>query len=113
MEAKWQARPIANSDLLVFSGKVGGKAEWSRGLLISYSGFTQDGLDAFSRGRPTNVVCMSDVDLNHIILGKLSLVDVLDRKVRHAGETNEAFASVQKLFPKILQPCNASRRAFP
>ena len=100
MEAKWQAQPIGNSELLVFSGKVSGKAEWTRGLLVSYSGFSQDGLQAFSRGRQTNVVCMSGIDLRCIVLGKLSLVDVLDRKVRHAAETNDAFAPVQRLFPQ-------------
>lgn len=46
VEAKWHNEPIGQEALLVFSGKVAGKAEWSRGLLISYSGFTQDGLEA-------------------------------------------------------------------
>ncbi len=95
--ARW---PANNTDLLAFHGKVGGKAEWSRGLFISYSGFTAVGLEAFSRGRQTNLVCMSGVDLHCVVAGRLSLVDVLDRKVRYAAETNQAFAPVQKLFPE-------------
>jgi hypothetical protein len=92
--------PLGNAELLIFSGKVGGKAEWSRGLLVSYSGFTRVGLEAFGRGRKTNSVCMSGVDLRCTVTGRLSLIEVLDRKVRHAAETNEAFAPVQKLFPE-------------
>ena len=101
LEAKWQARPIGNAELLTFHGKVAGKAEWSRGLFISYSAFTSDGLEAFGRGRNTNFVCMSGVDLRHIVLGRLSLLDVLDRKVRRAAETNQAFVPVQQLFPEF------------
>jgi hypothetical protein len=100
LEAKGQEAPLGNAELLIFSGKVTGKAEWSRGLLVSYSGFTGDGLEAFGRGRKTNIVCMSGVDLRCTVTGRLSLIDVLNRKVRHAAETNEAFAPVQKLFPE-------------
>lgn len=100
LEARWREVPAGNADLVVFSGKVASKAEWSRGLFISYSGFTGDGLEAFSRGRQTNIVCMSGVDLRCVVTGRLSLVDVLDRKVRYAAETNQAFAPVQKLFPE-------------
>ena len=34
--------------LVSFLGKVSGKTAWSRGLHLSYTGFTPDGLEAFT-----------------------------------------------------------------
>ena len=48
LEAKWHNQPIGQSDLLAFAGKVEGKAQWSRGLFISYSGYSTDGLGAYA-----------------------------------------------------------------
>ena len=101
VEAKWHNAPLGLEPLLVFSGKVERKAEWSRGLLISYSGFTQDGLKAFAQGRRTNIICMDSIDLYYILHGKLDLRVVLERKVRYAAETNQAYVSVRELFPNI------------
>lgn len=98
LEAKWQDPLVGNGPLLEFSAKVGGKAQWARGLFVSYSGFTRDGLEAFCRGRQTNIVCMDGFDLYGILSGKLDLVVVIDRKVRRAAETNQAFISVRDLF---------------
>jgi len=58
VEAKWHDKPIDQGELLVFHGKVGGKSSWSRGLFVSYNGFTPDGLIAFSKGRSTNMIGM-------------------------------------------------------
>ena len=99
VEATWRNTPVGEGKLLAFSGKVAGKAKWSRGLLISYSGFSQKGLDAFVRGKPTNLVCMDGLDLYSILQGKLDLRNVLTQKVRRAAETNEAFVPVRELFP--------------
>lgn len=99
VEATWRNIPVGEEELLAFSGKVAGKAKWSRGLLISYSGFSQGGLDAFARGKPTNIVCMDGLDLFSILQGKLDLRNVLAQKVRRAAETNEAFVPVRNLFP--------------
>jgi Restriction endonuclease len=99
VEAKWENHKIGQSDLLSFSGKVEGKAQWSRGLFISYSGFTEDGLEAFARGKSTRIICMDGFDLHCILSQGLSLAEVVNRKMRRAGETNQAFASVRGLFP--------------
>lgn len=101
VEATWQSEKIGQEKLLTFSGKVSGKAQWSRGLLISYSGFSSAGLDAFSVGKPTNIICMDGLDLYHILEDKLDILSVLERKVRRAAETNRAYVSVKELFPNI------------
>jgi hypothetical protein len=102
LEAKWQDLQVGNGRLLEFSGKVGGKAQWARGLFVSYSGFTADGLEAFARGRQTNIVCMDGLDLYGILSGRLDLVQVIERKVRRAAETNQAFVSVRDLFELVV-----------
>jgi hypothetical protein len=99
VEAKWQNAPTGQSDLLSFSGKVEGKAQWSRGIFISYSGFSQDGLEAFARGKSTRIVCMDGFDLHCVLTHGLNLAEVIASKVRRAGETNDSFVSVRDLFP--------------
>ena len=99
VEAKWRNEPTGQSDLLSFSGKVEGKAQWSRGVFISYSGFSPDGLEAFARGKSTRIVCMDGFDLHCVLSHGLNLGEVIAAKVRRAGETNDAFVSVKDLFP--------------
>ena len=71
LEARWRNDKVANSDLLTFSGKVGGKAQWSRGLFVSYAGFSEDGLHAFGQGRQTNMIGLNGLDLFHVLSGNL------------------------------------------
>lgn len=97
VEAKWHGPLIAAADLLTFSAKVDGKAAWSRGLFISMSGFTPDGIDAFGRGRRTNLICMDGLDLYEVLSRRVSLVAVLDAKARRAAETNAAYVPVREL----------------
>lgn len=101
LEARWQNREAGNSDLLTFAGKVSGKAQWSRGLFVSYSGFSPDGLKAFGRGRRTNLIGINGLDLHHILSGTLDLREVLQRKVRRAAETNRVFVPVRELFDNV------------
>lgn len=101
VEAKWQDAKIGQADLLILSGKVDGKAEWSRGLFISYSGFSDDGLRAFASGRRTGIICMDGLDLAQILSGGLSLIDVIQRKKRRAAETGSAFVPVRDLFSSV------------
>jgi len=99
VEAKWENQKTGQSDLLSFSGKVEGKAQWSRGVFISYTGFTEDGLEAFARGKSTRIICMDGLDLYGVLSCGLKLAEVVNRKMRRAGETNQAFVSVRDLFP--------------
>ncbi|MDX8469791.1 restriction endonuclease [Mesorhizobium sp. VK25A] len=97
VEAKWHGPQIGFADLMTFSGKVGGKASWSRGLFVSNSGFTAEGLEAFARGRQTNLICVDGLDLYEVLDGRVSLTDVLRHKDRRAAETNRAFVPVRDL----------------
>lgn len=97
VEAKWHGPQIGFADLMTFSGKVGGKASWSRGLFVSNSGFTGEGLEAFARGRQTNLICADGLDLYEVLSRRVSLIDVLEEKARRAAETNRSFVAVRDL----------------
>lgn len=97
VEAKWQDGQTGQSDLLVLREKTEGKAQWSRGLFVSHGGFTNDGLEAYSRGRATNLIGMSGQDIFFILDGAMSLPDALRKKIRIAGETGRFYVSVQEL----------------
>lgn len=97
IEAKWQNTPVSNAELLVFHGKVGGKATWARGIFISYSGFTRDGLDAFSRGRTTNLIAIDGLDLSYVLEGKILLVELIRLKARRAAEEGRIMVSAKEL----------------
>lgn len=98
LEAKWQAKPTSQDDLLIFRGKVESKSTWSRGLFVSISGFTQDGIAAFARGRATNIIGMTGQDLFFVMSGEISFIDAVTRKVRRAAETGEFYVPVFDLL---------------
>jgi len=96
IEAKWQSKLVDISDLHTFHGKIEQKAMWTRGLIVSHAGFSEDGLHAFGRGK--RVICMDGFDLYETLDRQIPLNHVLERKVRRAGETGDVFARVRDLF---------------
>lgn len=96
LEAKWHGPRIGAEELHAFCGKINQKAAWSRGLFISESGFTQEGLDAFGKSKP--VICMDGLDLHDALSRRLSLEEVLRRKARRAAESGAVFVAVRDLF---------------
>lgn len=96
LEAKWQNSPTGVADLHTLKGKLGEKASWSRGLFVSNSGFSSDGLQAFGRGK--RLVCVDGFDLSEMLRLRISIIDVLEAKVRRAAETGNPFTSVRDLF---------------
>jgi hypothetical protein len=97
LEAKWHGQPIGVAELHTFHGKLEQKAAWTRGLFVSNSGFTDDGLVAFGRGK--RVICMDGLDLYEMLDREIPLNQVLGRKVRRAAETGSPFLRVRDLFP--------------
>ncbi|HKI60859.1 MAG TPA: restriction endonuclease [Mariprofundaceae bacterium] len=96
LEAKWHGHPIGVADLHTFHGKIEQKAAWTRGLFVSNSGFTDDGLIAFGRGK--RVICMDGLDLYEMLDREIPLTQILERKVRRAAETGAPFVRVRDLF---------------
>jgi hypothetical protein len=98
VEAKWQAEPISQKDLLIFNGKVESKSAWTRGLFISYSGYSKDGLSAFARGRRTAIIGMDGNDIALILDGHISLTEAIRKKLRRSSETNDFFVPLAELI---------------
>jgi hypothetical protein len=91
-----EAEQTSTGDLHALHGKVCQKAAWARGLFVSYIGFSEQGLQAFGRGK--RVICLDGADLAEAFMRALPLPDVLNRKVRRAAETGPAFVRVRDLF---------------
>lgn len=97
-EAKWQNAQTGVADLHAFHGKLEQKASWTRGLFVSNSGFTEDGLAAFGRGK--RLVCVDGLDLYDIMHRGIPLGEALERKIRRAAETGYPFARIRDLYPQ-------------
>ena len=95
LEARWRNAKVDVETLRAFNAKVEDKANWSRGLIISQSGFTADGLHAFGRGK--SVVCMDGLDLHEVLSRGLNLAEIIALKVRRAAETGVAYVAVRDL----------------
>lgn len=95
LEAKWRAAPSNANDLHAFEGKCTQRQIWSRGLFVSYNGFSPEAFDAFT---PRSTVLMSGEDIHHSLELNLPLGDVLDAKLRDMTDRNAPFARVRDLF---------------
>ncbi len=102
LEAKWQNPLTDAADLRAFHGKVEEKAAWSRGLFISYSGFSEDGLFAFGRGK--KVICMDGRDIHEALSRSIPLDKVIIEKARQAASQGPIFKRVSDMLDQ-LAPC--------
>ncbi len=96
IEAKWHGNKIGVAELHSFHGKLEQKAAWTRGIFVSNSGFTDDGILAFGRGK--RVICIDGLDLYEMLDGEIPWKRVLELKVRRAAETGLPFIRVRELF---------------
>lgn len=99
VEAKWQSQKTSAQDLHVFQAKLDQKAVWARGVFISWQGFSKDAFMAW--GRNKSVICVSGYDLFHMLSNNISLIELLERKIRHAAEKGEYYKNIDELFPHI------------
>lgn len=97
LEAKWHNAPTDNGPLFILQGKVEQKAAWTRGLLVSYAGFSPGAFVAWGKGK--SVICMDGLDIFDALNRHIPLDLVIDRKARHVAETGVAFVPVRELFP--------------
>ena len=97
IEAKWQVKPCNNADLTVFQGKIIRKSSWTRGIMISMNGFSEDSFVAFGKGIPTNLITIDGQDIYALLYKKIALPDGLRKKIRWAAETGEIAKSFFEL----------------
>lgn len=95
VEAKWHNRQIDAAMLHGFQGKLLERPDWTRGLYVSYGGFTGDSFDAFTARR---LIMMDGTDIYHAVNRRLDLAEVIRKKARHHAERRQPFAKVTDLF---------------
>lgn len=95
LEAKWTNALVDASVLRSFNAKVEEKAAWTRGLIVSQNGFSEEGLAAFGTGK--SLICMDGLDLYETMKQGYNFADVVALKVRRAAETGKPFIPVREL----------------
>jgi hypothetical protein len=96
VEARWRKEATSAADMLVLRGKAE-KSQWTRGLFISINGFSDLASATLAIGRKANLIAMSGQDLTLILERHWSLHDALRAKLRHTGETAEAYKPLAEL----------------
>lgn len=97
LEAKWTNKAIGKSDLVVFNEKVSSKSGFTRGLYISFSGYTSGALASLSNGRVVKTVLMTVAELAIVLSQQRDLADVLWSKVRALAEEGDFNKSVLEI----------------
>ena len=97
LEAKWTNKKIDKADLVVFNEKVSSKSGFTRGLFISFSGFSDEALTTFANGRKVRIVLMTVQELAIALSRKLDFTKVLSAKVRALAEEGDFNKSILSL----------------
>jgi len=95
LEAKWVKDPISASDLYSFKGKVDGKLAGTRGVFISMSGFSDNAPESLTRGKQLTSILVDHSDMEVIFKEQATFKQVLDFKIRQAGETGKPYVPYQ------------------
>ena len=97
IEAKWTEKPVDPAQVRNFRTKVHDKLDSTLGLMISMAGFTDQAVETASGGGRMLVILMDGQELVRILEGFDDLVEVLQRKLRHAAESGRAMYRVGEL----------------
>ena len=97
LEAKWTNKQISKADLIVFNEKVSSKSGFTRGLFISFSGFSDEALATFANGRSVRIVLMTVQELAIALSRNLDFTKILSAKVRALAEEGDFNKSIFSL----------------
>jgi len=101
LEAKWQDKAITEADILVLDGRVLGHSTIGRGIFVTAGCFSQDGISAYRRLRPSSIVGIDGQDLYFVLENLLPLDEVLRFKIRRLVETGEFHYPVAKFATQL------------
>jgi hypothetical protein len=97
LEAKWQTALTPRKELDAFAAKVAEKIENTLGLFISINGVEPAAIEKHS-GRGSVMIVMDGSDLYAVLEGRIDLVALLRRKLRHAAQTDEIMLPVASVL---------------
>jgi Restriction endonuclease len=95
VEAKWHNKPVNGAMLHGFQGKLLERPDWTRGLYVSYGGYSAESFDAFTARR---IIMMDGTDIYYALNRRLDLGRVIAMKARYHAERRQPFARVTDLF---------------
>jgi hypothetical protein len=98
-EAKWEQKVISREQLDVFASKVSRKLENTLGLFLAINGFSKDGVDIHSGGRP-QFLLMTGADLMAVLEGEIDFISLLRRKKSHAAQTGQILLEIHQFYSK-------------
>ncbi|NOI54725.1 restriction endonuclease [Vibrio crassostreae] len=91
IEAKWHSKKLPVSDVYSFKGKVDGKLSGTKGLFISWSGYSNECSDALSLGKDLNVILFDSSDIE--VADKVGWKKVITDKLMFASLYGQVYAS--------------------
>lgn len=94
LEAKWTSSKISKSDLVVFNEKVSSKSAYTRGLFISYSGYTDEALQTFAIGRTVRIILLSVDELAIAFERNIKIKDLISTKMRFLAEEGDFYKHI-------------------
>lgn len=96
LEAKWHRAKTDAEKLHAFQGKLSERLEGTRELFVSFEGFTDGALEAFTARR---IILADGMDIFDALQRRLSIPEIIAAKARYASEYRNPFARVRTLFP--------------
>lgn len=87
VEAKWHKEPRPVGDLYIFREKIEGKSKFTRGVFVSISGCSKDGLEAITQGKQPNFFTVDGYDLMMVLEDRVDLREFLRRRQRLLAES--------------------------
>jgi hypothetical protein len=97
LEAKWESAPIPEKELLVFRGKIEGKASFTRGVFIAMNGITPEADKAIRIGKQPTFFVVTGHDLMMILQGSLALDNFLRCRRRLLAEEGAVTATFDRV----------------
>lgn len=95
IETKFTNEQSSATDIDVFMSKITKKADNTMGIFISMSGFSSTAIKEASRDRTPMLLMDFSHIYNLVLLGVISLPDIIRRIKRHASQTGQAYLTVE------------------
>lgn len=97
LEAKWTNKLTDKADLVVFNNKVSSKSGFTRGLFISFSGYTDGALNTLANGTTVNIILMTVQEIAISLQRNQPLAVLLWKKVRALAEEGNFYKSLYEM----------------
>jgi len=97
LEAKWWNAPIERDAADIFSRKIERKGRNTLGLFVAVNGFTS-GFTSMEHTNGAPFITIDGGDLLHVLDSRISLEDILRRKVRYLNDTGRNYLPITAIL---------------